>query len=82
MPRIRPYLPLPKDLTCILPRHNSFNLSLAARPNFFSAKSLVLLSGVSMPANLTRCLCNFTSKPKSNVQSNVSPSTIRSNVAL
>ena len=30
MPNIRPYLPLPNDLTFILPTQSSFNLSLAA----------------------------------------------------
>jgi len=82
MPKIRPYLPFPKDFTLIFPVHNSASLAFAANPSFFSAKFLVRDSGVSICANLTLCLCSLTSKPRSRQQSNVSPSTILSNVAL
>ena len=55
-PRILPYLPLPSLVVLIITEEptgqSSFTRSLAASPNFFSSKSLVLLSGVLIPYNL------------------------------
>ena len=62
---MRPYLPFPNDFILKDPIHNSCNLSLALRPKAFSAKSLVRLSGVSIPCNLTRCFLNQTPNPRS-----------------
>ena len=51
-------------------------------PSFFSAKSLVLDSGVSIPTSLTLCFANTILNPKSILTSTVSPSTTLSNVHL
>jgi len=56
MPSILPYLPFPNDFIFNLPQQSSFSLSFAARPSFFSAKSLVRDSGVSIPLKRTLCL--------------------------
>ncbi len=53
-PKHLPYFPTPYEHNSILlaPSNITFNLSLAAKPLAFSSKSLVLDSGVLIPANL------------------------------
>ena len=82
MPIILPYLPLPKDLSCSLAPHSSIKRSLAFKPKAFSAKLRVLLSGVSIPANLTRCLVKVVLNPRSISTSIVSQSITLTSVQL
>ena len=78
-PSILPYLPFLS--LCV--RSDTTSASLIASdkkldailPYFFSSKSLVLDSGVSIPYNLILCFFNHVENPKSISTSTVSPST-------
>ena len=81
-PRSLPYLPTPPLSSVLIVSSSSplivsvslpFNQFVASRPSAFSSKSLVLFSGVSTPAILTRSFL-YKSNPRSMVTSIVSPS--------